>query len=119
MKYMGSKKNMLKNGLGKLLLEEASSSNRVFDPFCGSSSVVWFLAEKTNKQIIAGDLQKYSADLANSILLRDSALSNQELFLLENWINLSKSFHDIIKVHLQFEPTSKFVLENRNLSLKI
>ena len=40
MKYMGSKRAMLKNGLGELLLQEATKANRVFDPFCGSSSAL-------------------------------------------------------------------------------
>lgn len=116
MKYMGSKKSMLKNGLGELLLEEAPKANRVFDPFCGSSSVVWFLAEKTDKQIIAGDLQKFSTDLANSILLRNESLKESDIKALENWINLSKCFHDTVKIELEFKKTKKFVGENRKLS---
>lgn len=116
MKYMGSKKSMLKNGLGELLLEEAPKANRIFDPFCGSSSVVWFLAEKTNKQIIAGDLQKFSTDLANSILLRNEPLKISDITILENWINLSKCFHDTVKIELEFKKTKKFVLENRKIS---
>lgn len=116
MKYMGSKKSMLKNGLGEILLEEAPKANRMFDPFCGSSSVVWFLAEKTDKQIVAGDLQKYSTDLANAMLLRSSPLNNEELKRLEDWINLSKSFHETIHVNLQFKKTKKFVFDNRKIS---
>jgi adenine-specific DNA-methyltransferase len=115
MKYMGSKKSMLKNGLGELLLEEAPKANRIFDPFCGSSSVVWFLAEKTNKQIIAGDLQKFSIDLANSILLRNEPLKSTDILILENWINLSKCFHDTVKIEMEFKKTIKFVNENRKL----
>lgn len=108
---------MLKNGLGKLLLEEAPKANRIFDPFCGSSSVVWFLAEKTNKQIIAGDLQKYSTDLANSILLRNKPLKESDINILENWIHVSKCFHNSEKIEIEFKKTRKFVLENRILSL--
>ena len=118
MKYMGSKKTMLKNGLGELLLQEAPKANRVFDPFCGSSSVVWFLAEQTDRQIIAGDLQKFSTDLANALLLRNAPLKTDELLTLENWVTLSKSFHEIIRVELEFKKTKKFVLENRKLSSK-
>jgi adenine-specific DNA-methyltransferase len=116
MKYMGSKKSMLKNGLGELLLQEAPKANRLFDPFCGSSSVVWFLAEKTDKQVVAGDLQKFSVDLANSILLRNEPIKDAEIKILENWINLSKCFHDTVKIELELKKTKKFVFENRKLS---
>ncbi|QJW91596.1 adenine methyltransferase [Spirosoma taeanense] len=66
---------MLKNGLGALLLSQAETANRVFDPFCGSAAVTWFIAQKTSKTVFAGDLQKYSVDLANSVLLRTAPLS--------------------------------------------
>jgi len=118
MKYMGSKRAMLKNGLGELLLQEAPKANRIFDPFCGSSSVVWFLAEQTDRQIIAGDLQKFSTDLANAMLLRNAPLKTDDLLTLENWVTLSKSFHEIVRVELEFKKTKKFVLENRKLSIK-
>jgi len=124
MKYMGSKRSMLlgskrsmlKNGLGDLLLHQAPKANRIFDPFCGSSSVVWFLAEKSEKQVIAGDLQKFSVDLANSILLREEPIRDRELQTLENWINLSKCFHETVKIDLELKQTKKFVLDNRKLS---
>ncbi len=116
MKYMGSKRAMLKNGLGELLLQEAPEANRIFDPFCGSSSVAWFLAESTDKQVIAGDLQKFSIDLANSILLRTEPINNSDFETLENWINFSKSFHETIKIEIAFKKTRKFVKENRELS---
>lgn len=118
MKYMGSKRAMLKNGLGELLLQEAPKANRIFDAFCGSSSVTWFLAERTDRQVIAGDLQKFSVDLANSILLRNEPLKEDDVKSLENWINLSKCFHDIVKIEIEFKQTKKFVLENRKLSSK-
>jgi adenine-specific DNA-methyltransferase len=118
MKYMGSKRSMLKNGLGDLLIEQCSNANRIFDPFCGSSSVVWFLAEKCNKQIIAGDLQKYSTDLANAVILRDSNLTVEDLQILTDWLNQSKSFHEIVKVDLDFKSTIKCVKENRTVSKK-
>ena len=119
MKYMGSKISMLKNGLGELLLEEAPKANRIFDPFCGSSSVVRFLAEKTDKKIIAGDLQTFSTYLANSILLRDKPVSKKEIVVLENWISQAKLFHEVIKVDLKFKKTKKFVFENRKFSQDI
>jgi adenine-specific DNA-methyltransferase len=116
MKYMGSKKAMLKNGLGELLLSEAPKANRIIDPFCGSSSVVWFLAEKTDRQVIAGDLQKFSVDLANSILLRNKPLSEADIAVLENWLNVSKCFHETVSPGVKFSKSKQFVIQNRKLS---
>ena len=68
MKYMGSKRFMLGNGLGELIKEQLPYANRVVDPFCGAGSVVYFAAQHSNKKIIAGDLQKYAVVLANAAM---------------------------------------------------
>lgn len=70
MKYMGSKRAMLNNGLGKLLLTEAKKHRRVVDLFCGSASVAWFAAQNTGLPVFATDLQSYSVALASSVLQR-------------------------------------------------
>ena len=44
MKYMGSKRTMLLNGLGTLLKAEMPKHDRVVDLFCGAGSVSWFAA---------------------------------------------------------------------------
>lgn len=116
MKYMGSKKTMLKNGLGEMLREQVPKSNRFFDPFCGSASVSWFVAENTNKQVIAGDLQRYSVDLANSILLRDKKIDNDNLDKLNTWFDLSQEFYDIVKIDIEKSKSKKYVAQNREIS---
>lgn len=88
MKYMGSKKYLLSNGLGKLIVEKAKKSNKFYDLFSGSSAVVWFVAKKTNKKIIAGDLQEYSVILANAVLNRTKKYNPN--YLSRNWINKSR-----------------------------
>jgi len=93
MKYMGSKRVMLQNGLGKLLIKMANESNRVFDPFCGSGIVTWFLSENCDKKVIAGDLQEYSIVMANALLLRDRPLTETECKLLDEWSRLPESFY--------------------------
>lgn len=69
---MGSKRFMLENGLGEILRAELPRAKRFIDPFCGAGSIVNFVAKNKNfnKPIIAGDLQRYSAVLANSVIGR-------------------------------------------------
>lgn len=116
MKYMGSKRAMLKNGLGQLLLEESKNANNIFDPFCGSSSVSWFLAEETMSKVFSGDLQNYSIDLANSILLRDKVLSVNEISILEEWVDVSELCYLTFRKEIQYEISEDFVNRNRKLS---
>ncbi len=91
---MGSKRYMLNNGLGVLIREELSSANRVVDPFCGAGSIVQFVAENSNKEIVAGDLQHYAVVLADAIIGRTqevNTVSLEEKWLLKVDENLSKS----------------------------
>ncbi|XWW47894.1 DNA adenine methylase [Fibrella sp. USSR17] len=81
---------MLKNGLGSMILNQAEKSNRIFDPFCGSAAVTWFIAQNTNKQVYAGDLQQYSVELANSVLLRTSPLNKEQSSILFKCIENAK-----------------------------
>jgi adenine-specific DNA-methyltransferase len=70
MKYMGSKRTLLQNGLGALILEEAGRVRRIVDLFCGAGSVVRFAAVNTDRPVLAVDLQEYAVVLARSILGR-------------------------------------------------
>ena len=84
MKYMGSKRGMLQNGLGDLLRGEAGLASRVVDLFCGGASVSWFAATDLKKPVIACDLQQYAATLAGSVVKRKkptNASSVNELWL--------------------------------------
>jgi len=73
MKYMGSKKAMLENGLGVLIREEARSRSRVVDLFSGSGSVAWFAAQNLDIPVLATDLQLYAAHLARAVVGRTKA----------------------------------------------
>ena len=77
MKYMGAKNSMLRNGLGTVLLSEATKSTRIVDPFCGSAAVSWFAASMTDKQVIASDLQQYSVAMADAVVSRTNRLDKQ------------------------------------------
>ena len=76
MKYMGSKKFMLKNGLGKLIRENIKHCDRFVDPFCGSGAVVFFVAKDFAKPILAADLQQYSTVLARSVIGKEKELNS-------------------------------------------
>lgn len=79
MKYMGSKRYMLENGLGELLQEQLVIAKRIVDPFCGAGSVINFAAKHSKKRIIAGDLQKYCVVLAKAVIERTKPLDADKL----------------------------------------
>ncbi|MDD5065660.1 MAG: DNA adenine methylase [bacterium] len=85
MKYMGSKRVMLENGLGSLIREESKKATRIVDLFCGAGSVVGFAAENIDLPVMAVDLQAYSVVLAKSILDRSSPMSSIDLE--KKWID--------------------------------
>jgi len=79
MKYMGSKRAMLMNGLGELLRIEAKTCHRVVDLFCGSASVSWFSAQELGKPVLATDLQEYAVVLAESVIGRESPICAKQI----------------------------------------
>lgn len=84
MKFMGSKRMMLQNGLGSLILQEAQNADRFVDLFCGSASVSWFAAQNTALPVFATDLQLFSTILANSVVSRVEAIDSQ--ILINEWL---------------------------------
>jgi 16S rRNA G966 N2-methylase RsmD len=76
---MGSKRAMLKNGLGDLIYEAAKDAGRVVDLFCGAGSVAWFAAETTPLPVLAVDLQLYAVALARAVIERGTPLDHREL----------------------------------------
>jgi adenine-specific DNA-methyltransferase len=75
MKYMGSKRWMLGNGLGHLLDSTAPQSGRFLDLFSGSSAVATFVAMRHNVPVYSADLQTYSKVLSAAILERTQPLA--------------------------------------------
>ena len=88
MKYMGSKRSMLKNGLGDLLLEQAVLFDRFVDLFAGGGFVSWFVAERIAKPVLAVDLQRYSTVLCEAVISRTGPLDAEELY--KKWIVSAK-----------------------------
>ncbi len=85
MKYMGSKRAMLRNGLSNTLMAEAGSASRVVDLFCGAGSVSWFAATHLRKPVMSCDLQKYAAILAGAVVKRTRQINPQDI--KELWLS--------------------------------
>src|SRR5690348_5528186 len=82
---MGSKRAMLRNGLGAVILHESDSHRRIVDLFCGSAAVAWFAAENTRLPVLAVDLQSYAVTLARSVIERLSILDARDL--CDQWLS--------------------------------
>ncbi len=89
MKYMGSKRSMLTNGLGVLLDQERHEAGRFFDLFAGSGAVSIHIARKYSIPVFAFDLQKYSSILANAVISRNREFDCGDVWQL--WIRRAKS----------------------------
>lgn len=81
MKYMGSKRHMLENGLGDLICNRARYAQRIVDLFCGAGSVTWFAAERTRHPVLAIDLQAYAVILAWAVIGRTAPLDSDKLVM--------------------------------------
>lgn len=90
MKYMGSKRFMLSNGLGELLHEQLSHAKRFIDPFSGSGGVINYVAVKEGfkGEIIAGDLQKYAVVLANAVIARTQVVDVEKMKTI--WLDVAR-----------------------------
>lgn len=91
MKYMGSKRSMLLNGLGTVLAKELSDSKRFIDLFTGSGAVAWFVATKYQIEVRAFDLQNYGIALANAVIGRTEVLDGESI-----WISWEKAAKKLI-----------------------
>lgn len=83
MKYMGSKRAMLGNGLGELLSREVVNFERFVDLFAGSGSVAKFIATKYDVPVVAFDIQEFSSVVTGAVIERDSIIDAVRLW--DNW----------------------------------
>ena len=79
LKYMGSKRALIDNGLGKIVSDASTSASRFVDLFCGASSVTWFVSTKLSKKVLACDLQEYAVVLASSVIERAGSADWREI----------------------------------------
>ena len=110
MKYMGSKRTMLRNGLGEILLTEACSASRVVDLFCGAASVSWFAATELGKEVISCDLQQYATILAGAVVKRTKPVKASAV---DAWLSRVVRTRSRLK---GWQPAAK--LESSSLSTK-
>jgi len=94
MKYMGSKRWMLQNGLGDLLATSGRDAKRFVDLFAGSGAVAIHMAQRFPIPVLAVDLQGYSAVLAGAIIERKTALSWEEV-----WASWNARASEIFESH--------------------
>lgn len=80
---------MLRNGLGELITSEAARSERVVDLFAGSAAVSWYAAQRTDRPVVAADLQHYSRTLANGVIARTKAADATGL--KKQWIESARA----------------------------
>lgn len=96
MKYMGNKSKMLPL-LGEVLAHYGRDSQQIADPFCGSAAVSWYLAENTDKAIIAGDLQSFAARRAAAVVERTETFDPGPM--LKTWFRRASSLVDAVAAH--------------------
>lgn len=89
-KYMGSKRAMLGNGLGEALGRSLADAERVLDLFTGSAAVAWYVAEQHGKEVLASDLQMYSTVLAASVIERMAPITDRGW--VESWMRRARSW---------------------------
>lgn len=80
MKYMGSKRALLTNGLGETLNREVKGAKRFVDMFLGTAEVAAYIAERHTIAVYGVDLQSYSVFLAESIIGRNRTVEWEELW---------------------------------------
>jgi adenine-specific DNA-methyltransferase len=113
MKYMGNKAKIMPI-LSEIILECSRDSQRIADPFCGSGSVSWYLAEKSGKEIVSGDLQSFAVARAKAVVTRTAPFNAKTV--ISAWFKrahkLVNSVADAFPNHLRsLEPDLNCPLE--------
>ncbi len=96
MKYMGSKRWMLQNGLGTLLCAGCADAKRFVDLFAGSGSVACFVAQQTALPVFASDLQIFSVILTEAIIARDKPLDADQIW--EEWFGVARRLFPRVRI---------------------
>lgn len=116
MKYMGSKRAMLQNGLGSLIEAELPKADRFIDLFSGSAAVSWFAATKFNVEVRAFDLQRYSAILASAVIGRTKPV-NADL-IWSKWESDARALVSKVRFPIYRTLTKKIITEWRDWSAR-
>ena len=114
MKYMGSKRWMLGNGLGTKLKIELKGAKRFFDLFSGSGSVAGYVAEHSRVPVFAYDLQEFSAVLSRAVIGRKRALDGKKLW--KKWRKRATRWVTLIRPTVVETVSKRTVRRARNWS---
>lgn len=114
MKYMGSKRSMLGNGLGEVLDEMVGRHKRFIDLFTGSASVAWHVAKRYPIETWAFDLQRYSAVLAAAVVQRSSPADPIKLW--NDWSHRATPRFNRLKAPSPGDISAVFVTKARSWS---
>lgn len=103
MKYMGSKRYMLNNGLAVLLKQKLIHAKRFVDPFAGAGSVAHFVSEHFKIPVLASDLQTYSSILTGAIIERTvpynaDSLSQRWILNATKKMNKSSAYNNAMRI---------------------
>lgn len=109
MKYMGSKRVMLQNGLGELLAREIKNAPRFVDLFAGSGSVAIHVAREFPIPVLAFDLQRYSMILTTAIIGRQNQLVWQPIW--EKWLQRANIQFNALQIP-ETEKITKVIVVN-------
>lgn len=117
---MGSKRTLLENGLGELIINCCNGHERFIDLFSGTGSVATYVAKRLNLEVIAVDLQQYSAIMTDAILSRTTAYDVQQIIetwlpVIEKKIQSSKVWKRIQKVESSLVKDTNYVYMTREL----
>ncbi len=83
MKYMGSKRSMLQNGLGEVIAGMVPGHKRFVDLFTGSGAVAWHVGQEYDVKVLATDLQRFCVTLASGVISRTSPVDDS---IIVSWI---------------------------------
>lgn len=111
MKYMGSKRAMLQNGLGELLDRRAADARRFVDLFAGSGAVAIHVARRLPIPVLAFDLQRYSVVLTDAVVRRQAPLRWQPVW--EDWLERASAQFKGRRIPTTEKITQPMVIEVR------
>jgi len=116
MKYMGSKRWMLQNGLGELIAKEVQGAQRFVDLFAGSGAVATHVATKYSLPVFAYDLQTFSAVLTQAVIGRQNEIDSQLLWAA--WYKRAQKLRSSVRPPSAAKVNWSTVTRQRQWSLK-
>lgn len=109
---MGSKRWMLRNGLGSALNLEAARAKRFVDLFAGSGAVACYVAQKFDIPVLAFDLQKFSTVLTGAVISRTQVLPPYDIW--KSWQRRARKIFDDTKPRIAAKITKATVEKCRD-----